>query len=205
MTNPIIAFEGIDFAGKSTILKMLEEHYPSEIAYIHEPGGTDISEKIATILADDGRHMHRQTKTLLFEAARNELIHNRIQKEIQNRPVILDRFVASTLAYQVYGDHQKLETIQFFNNYVLDGLELDATFLFKITEATMLSRKNIRSEKVDDLDKYHNDYYRRVQDNYYKAISQTPTKEIITIDSNKEIYSVYTDVAMKLQEMGIIQ
>ncbi len=51
-----ITFEGIDFCGKSTQVRLLTDYLISAkgvtVKTIREPGGTDISEKIRTILLD---------------------------------------------------------------------------------------------------------------------------------------------------------
>lgn len=199
---PIIVFEGLDFAGKTTVLNKLKEQYP-EIAYLHEPGGTEISEEIAKILAKYGKRMQKQTKTLLFEAARTELVQ-KLKKLQTQQPIILDRFVGSTLAYQSYGDGQDLNTLLFFNQYVLSDLTIDATILFDISIKTMLQRKATRTEKIDELDNYDSDYYQTISDNYYNAITDTPTKHIVTIDANREFDEVYANVKNELQKLGVL-
>jgi len=199
---PIIAFEGVDFAGKSTILKKLSEEYP-EMTYLHEPGGTPISEEIADLLARNGKKMQLRTKTMLFEAARSELVAK--LKELQKQsPIILDRFVASTLAYQSFGDGQNIDDLAYLNNYVLQGLKIKATVLFDISMATMKQRRASRQEKIDELDNYDIDYYRRVRDGYNDAIAKTPTEHTIVINANQNAEKVYADTKKALSAIGVI-
>ncbi len=50
-----ITFEGIDFCGKSTQIELLKSYLlknNKKVQVIREPGGTEISEKIRTMLLD---------------------------------------------------------------------------------------------------------------------------------------------------------
>lgn len=199
---PIIVFEGVDFAGKSTTLKKLSEEYP-EMTYLHEPGGTPISEEIADLLARNGKKMQLRTKTMLFEAARSELVAK--LKELQTQsPIVLDRFVASTLAYQSFGDGQNIDDLAYLNNYVLQGLKIKATILFDISMDTMKQRRAFRQEKIDELDNYDIDYYRRVRNGYSEAIAKTPTAYTIVINANQNAEKVYADTKKALHTIGVI-
>ena len=59
-----ITFEGIDFCGKSTQVELLQNYLidkRKKVLLIREPGGTEISEKIRTILLDkkNYKNVHR--------------------------------------------------------------------------------------------------------------------------------------------------
>ena len=73
----IISFEGIDGSGKSTQAKLLLEKLQREgrsVLYVREPGGTDVSERIRSLLLDPEMDMDPFTEMLLFSAARSELV-----------------------------------------------------------------------------------------------------------------------------------
>ena len=77
-----ISFEGIDFCGKSTQIKRLAEKLEArklDFLIFREPGGTVISEKIRSILlSSDHDEMHKITEILLYEAARAQLVHEKL-------------------------------------------------------------------------------------------------------------------------------
>lgn len=206
--NLLIAFEGLDFSGKSTISKKLASEFETStntnLNFYHEPGGTELSEKISAILAQYGRSMQKRTKTLLFEAARSELVHDIITPKLKNSSVILDRFIASTIAYQHFGDGQSISRLSDLNKYVLDGLTIDATFYFSISPETMKARRATRQNKIDELDNYDEQYYKKIGDNYLEAIRNTPNKKVIVIDANQDIENVYTQVKTELQKLEVI-
>ena len=108
-----IVFEGIEGSGKSYQSKKLynsiKQRKLSSIL-TREPGGTIGAERIRELILKDYFHkdkrekFHKYTDTLLYLAARNEHIQNKIlDAKKKKRILICDRFIDSTYAYQVYG------------------------------------------------------------------------------------------------------
>ena len=108
-----VTFEGIEGSGKSyqsiILYKKLKKENISAIL-TREPGGTIGAEKIRKVILQDYFHpvskeqFNKYTDTLLYLAARNEHIQNKIKPAIFNNKIIIcDRFIDSTLAYQVHG------------------------------------------------------------------------------------------------------
>ena len=108
-----ITFEGIEGSGKSYQAKKLYRNIKkNNISPIltREPGGTKSAEIIREVILKDyfdsnsKEKFDKYTDTLLYLAARNEHLENKIRPAIKkNKIVICDRFIDSTLAYQVYG------------------------------------------------------------------------------------------------------
>lgn len=74
-----ITVEGIDGAGKSTHLEFIAKTFDAKsMPYImtREPGGTELGEKIRSILLHDD--MTVSTETLLMFSARNEHLQKNI-------------------------------------------------------------------------------------------------------------------------------
>ena len=108
-----VTFEGIEGSGKSYQSKKLFRKIKSMgLSAIHtrEPGGTRAAEKIREVILEDYFHpgskekFNKYTDTLLYLAARNEHIEKKLKPAIFKKKIIIcDRFIDSTLAYQVYG------------------------------------------------------------------------------------------------------
>ncbi len=100
----LITFEGIDGAGKSTQIKKLAGYLGSqqrEVLVLREPGGTEVAEKIRSILLESKGEISPIGELLLFSASRAELVQEVIQPALAaGKIVILDRFFDSTTAYQ---------------------------------------------------------------------------------------------------------
>ena len=103
-----ITFEGLDFCGKSTQVKLLENYLIEndiQLKLIREPGGTSISEKVRDILLDKkNSEMTIETELILFAASRSQLVNQVILPALNEGIfVISDRFHDSSIAYQSFG------------------------------------------------------------------------------------------------------
>ena len=118
-----IVFEGIEGSGKSYQAKKLYlklKKKTNKAILTREPGGTRGAEIIRQIILKDYFEKNKKIKfdkytdTLLYLAARNEHVKNKIVPALKNNKIIIcDRFIDSTLAYQVYG---KKVSLKFINN-----------------------------------------------------------------------------------------
>ena len=108
-----VTFEGIEGSGKSYQIQKLYKNLKKKnisVILTREPGGTRTAEKIREVILEDYFHLNskeefnKYTDTLLYLAARNEHVKNKIKPAIFKKKIIIcDRFIDSTLAYQVYG------------------------------------------------------------------------------------------------------
>ena len=134
MKGRLITFEGIDGSGKSTQIGMLENELKKlGVAFktFREPGGTDLSEKIRTILLDkENIELISTAESLLFAAARAQLTTEQIKPAIDKGEfVICDRFTDSTIAYQGYGRRLNIKQLEKINYIATAGLIPDITFI----------------------------------------------------------------------------
>ena len=132
--NKLITFEGIDGVGKTTQIKLfLDRLKKQKINYIlfREPGGTPLSEKIRDILLDNTIEISNLSETLLFLAARADLVNKKIKPHLKDVSsyIVCDRFLDSTLAYQSYGRDVNLELVQAITSKVTNGIIPSTTFL----------------------------------------------------------------------------
>ncbi len=100
-----IAFDGPDGAGKSTQRKLVADALEAagvEVVSCRDPGGTQIGDRIRSVLLDnDLSTMNVNCETLLFMASRAQLVSEVIRPAHEaNKTVLCDRFISSTCAYQ---------------------------------------------------------------------------------------------------------
>lgn len=99
----LIAFEGIDGAGKSTQIEILKQHLQLQgykVLMTKEPGATDLGKEIRKIVLHNGE-IDSLTNLFLFSADRSRHIEEVINPAIGHYDYILiDRFILSTFAYQ---------------------------------------------------------------------------------------------------------
>lgn len=204
MKGLFVTFEGIDGCGKTTQIELLSKDLQEAgIPYvlIREPGGTVIGEKIRTILLDKANMgMDERTELLLYEAARAQIVKEKILPELEaGKVVICDRFFDSTVAYQGYARGLNLEDIDFLNNWSAAGIKPDITFLLDLDEKTAYERRHGRSDEEDRLEAEGLSFMKKVRDGYlarskgeprFKVISATQTPEQIYQQIRETVWEV---------------
>ena len=103
-----VVLDGVDGCGKTTQARRLVERLaalrpagtPGPL-HLREPGSTVAGERIRELLLDPSAPMGRGTLALLFTAARRETLESLVAPALaEGRDVVVERFHASTFAYQ---------------------------------------------------------------------------------------------------------
>ena len=106
LAGKFIVIDGPDGAGKTTQVDMLAEFLGAagvDLCRVRDPGGTAIGDKIREILLDRSHdQMSVECELMLYMASRAQLMAEVIGPSLeQDQCVLCDRWVASTMAYQV--------------------------------------------------------------------------------------------------------
>ena len=170
----LITFEGIDGAGKSTQINKLVSYLNSknrEVLTLREPGGTEVAEKIRTILLESRHEISPIGELLLFSASRVELVQQVIRPALAvGKTVILDRFFDSTTAYQGYGRGIDLSLLQSIIDISTCGTVPDITFYLDIEPEEALHRK-FEHELLDRMERSGLEFFQNVRRGYLDLIS----------------------------------
>jgi len=204
-----ITFEGIEGSGKTyqaqKLYKYLRRHKISSIL-TREPGGTPSAEKIREVILKDYFHSEsiekfkKYTDTLLYLAARNEHVENKIRPAIKKKKIIIcDRFIDSTSAYQIYGKGVNKTFINSIHKHILKGLRPDLTFILTIKISKAMQR--IKRRKIKNrYDKFSKNFYEKVQKAFIK-IAKTNTKRYIILDNSKDSHEVEKIIFKKITKL----
>ncbi len=184
-----ITLEGPDGSGKSSQVNPLADFIRQRgysVFTTREPGGTEISDQVRTILGDlKNKGMHPRTEILLFCAARAQLVEEVIRPRLeQGQIVISDRYADSTLAYQGYGHGVDLDLLSNLLNFATGHLWPDLTLYLDVEAEEGLSRRRRGGGEWNRLDDYALDFHKRVRQGYLKMASQEPQRWSI-IDANQ--------------------
>jgi len=190
-----IVFEGIEGSGKSYQSRKLYQNIKKKrlrVVLTREPGGTKSSEKIRDLILKDyfsknkKEEFDKYTDTLLYLAARNEHIKNKIKPaKLKKKILICDRFVDSTIAYQVYGKGVSKLLIDFIHRYILQGIKPDLTIVLKVKIAKALKR--LRKRKIKNrYDKFSKKFYLKAQKAFIKIAKNNKKKYYIFDNSNDD-------------------
>lgn len=192
-----ITVEGTDGSGKTTQINLMKDYIESlghKVVLTREPGGTSVSEKIRDILLDiENKNLSRVAEMLLYASARAQLVSELIRPSIESgKTVICDRFVDSSYVYQGFGRGINLETITAVNNVATDGMKPDITLFFDLSPEIALNRR-ISSTGADRIEQEKMDFHMKVYQGYKKLANLYPDR-IKTIDSNRGIDEIFSDV-----------
>lgn len=198
-----ITFEGIDGSGKSTQVEMLKSYFSKKGVTCHvfrEPGGTDISEQIRSLLLHGADDMDPVTELLLFSSARSQLIAEKVIPLLEkDQTVILDRFYDSTVAYQGFGrESVPLKEIDQLNRIASHHRVPDITFYLKISPEDANLRT--QSSSKDRMEKSGDEFFRKVA----KGFDELCRKEnrFKVIDSTRDKTLVHQDIIDHLERMN---
>jgi dTMP kinase len=184
-----ITLEGPEGSGKTSHLPHLVE-YLREKGHVvfptREPGGTSIGEQIREVIHDlKNVEMHPRTETLLYQAARAQIVEEVFKPRLKAGEVVIsDRYYDSTIAYQGYGHQQDLEQVRALVRYATAGLIHDLTILLDLEVEEGLKRKK-KDNEWNRLDAYTVEFHRRVRAGYLEMVRQEPHRWVV-IDAGKE-------------------
>ena len=147
-----VSFEGVDGSGKSTQAELLREHLAAlgrEVLMTREPGGTDLGERLRTIVLD-GPPISPWAEAALFAASRAEHAAELIRPALERgADVVCDRFIDSSLAYQGIARGLGLDEVLALNLTVLGGLLPDRTFVLAVDAVAASARQEHEPDRIE--------------------------------------------------------
>jgi len=189
-----VTFEGIEGSGKSYQAKRLYKklrRLSVPVILTREPGGTPSAEKIRELILKDYFHsgsiekFKKYTDTLLYLAARNEHIENKIRPAIKKKKIIIcDRFIDSTSAYQIYGKGVNKNLINSVHKYILKEVKPNLTFIL-ISDLSKAMHRIKKRKNKNRYDKFSKNFYKNVQNAFVK-IARKNSKRCIILDNSKD-------------------
>jgi len=204
-----ISFEGIDYSGKTTQIKILLERLQEEEInniLVREPGGTAISEKVRDILLSTNHiEMHQITEFLLYEAARAQLVHQKIIPLLEkNIHVIADRYYDSTTAYQGFGRKLDLQVVQTVNHFATSNLRPFKTFFIDISAEEAERRQKSKNLSKDRLENGGFEFFQLIRAGYLQMCQEEPGR-FIKINGEQETEKIAAEIWSHLSKFWPIQ
>ena len=188
-----ISIEGFDGTGKSTQSKLLKDGLDKaniDSIVVREPGSTNFSEKIRTII-NENTEIETMTELLLFQTSRSELVSKVIKPNLeQGKIVITDRYTDSSIAYQGYGGGIDIELIENLNKISTSGLSPNLTFLLdmdvKNSLGRAIKRNNSENEQIDKFENKDFSFHEKVRNGFNQILKKNEDR-IVKIDASEEI------------------
>lgn len=180
MRGRFITVEGVEGAGKSTLIDALRECLEAddrEVMVTREPGGTRLGEALREVLLDNHqREMVPEAELLLMFAARVQHVKETIRPALAAGTwVICDRFTDATYAYQGYGRRMPLAHIRYLEKWLQEDLRPDLTVLLDLPVETGLARTGERGGP-DRFETEADEFFERVRGGYLELARAEPER-----------------------------
>lgn len=198
MKGKLITLEGIDGAGKSTVLDFLRNHSLfGKAVFTREPTTNWIGKAVERAIHSDTDPM---AELLLFTADHADHIARVIRPSImEGKNVISDRYYDSRIAYQTVTLQGTLDDPAQWIKKLHQGwtIEPDLTLLLDLDPAVAVSRCNTREvqtkfEKIDFLNK--------VRKNFLELAEKQPERFCV-IDASQDVEDVKKQITEALTKL----
>ena len=189
MKGKFITFEGSEGCGKSTQSKLLYQYLKKQkfcVLYLREPGGVKVSEKIRKILLDPQNRISPECETLLYMAARAQVVNDIIKPSLSKGKIIIcDRFMDSTLAYQGYGLGIDIGFIKTVGYFATTGIKPDLTIFLDLAVKKGLKHREAFKDRIEQR---NFNYHLRVRKGYLKLAAQEPQRiKVVKVEEDKSV------------------
>ena len=197
----VISFEGFEYSGKSTQIKLLKKYFIKnkiKSTFTREPGGNKNLEKIRNIIIKS--NFDNLSLIMFFFASRFSLLSS-----IKNNDLIVfDRFFDSTYAYQKYNLKEKkliISLIKLIDKKFIPNI----TFYLKLDKKNLMERKNKRVYS-NEFDKKYFGQFSRIQKNYNEISKMKIGKrKFVTIDASLSANEIHEKIIVHLKKCKLIK
>ena len=139
------------------------------------------------------------TELLLYAAARAQLVKENIKPALSaGKAVIADRFVDSSAVYQGIGRGLGIDTVYKVNEFALQGILPDMTFLMDLDAEVGIARKKNQAD-LDRMEQESLDFHKKVVEGYRSLAEMSPDR-IVKVDAalpKEAIHDIITSYVEK--------
>lgn len=178
MTGRFVTLEGVEGAGKSTQLQLLKSWLQSkgiDLLTTREPGGTEVGERIRSLLlAPEHGALTRETELLLMFAARAQHLSEVIRPALAaGKWVLCDRFTDASYAYQGGGRGMGRESVAALENWLQGSFRPDLVLVLDLSVDEGMRRARGRGA-TDRFEAESREFFDRVRQAYLDSVSLNP-------------------------------
>jgi dTMP kinase len=179
-----ITFEGIEAAGKSTLIAALNHDLRARgenVLVTREPGGTPLGDRIRQIWRDPASAIDPLAEALLMSADRAQHVAEVIAPAARAGTTILcDRYFDATIAYQGFGRGLDIEMLLELSLLATSRITPDLTLLIDIPPEVSVARVRARGE-ADRMELEDLAFHTRVRAGYAELVKRY-THRFVVID-----------------------
>jgi dTMP kinase len=196
----LIAIEGIDGSGKSSLAKNLYQELLNQkylVLLTKEPGGTPLGLQLRTIVQEKKVAVCPKAEFMLFAADRAQHFYELIVPALtHNKIVISDRMADSSLVYQGYGRGLDMNAINAVNNFVMNSIKPDITVYVKVPLAVATERIMKRNLELTSFEKEKEDFVSKLANGFDQLYKNR--EDVIIVDGNQTLEQVLQETLAEL-------
>lgn len=209
MKGRFITLEGIEGAGKTTLIQSLLEYFSKKnlpVLLTREPGGSGLGKKLRAIVLNAEEKICPAAELFLFLADRAEHVEQVIKPALAEGKIVLcDRFTDSTVAYQGYGRGMDPQMLENLNMQATQGLKPDLTVLLDLDPETGLARaKRRNAEQNLDVEEGRFeaetlDFHKKIREGFLSLSRKE--KRFLVVNAEESAESVLQTVLSVLEKL----
>jgi len=212
MRGKFITFEGLDGCGKTTQLEKLAAVLRSEgidVLTTREPGGTEIGERIRTVLLDSRTAgLDPMAEMALMFASRAQQLAQIIVPSLESgKWVLCDRFTDSTEAYQGGGRQLGSDAVLQLHKVVCRGIWPELTILMDSDVDHSVKRARRRNQAAvigtqPDENRFEQEsqaFFTRVHEAYLTIAKREPQR-VALVDARRPAEVVHPEIVSIARE-----
>jgi dTMP kinase len=193
----LIALEGIDGCGKSTQARALAESLGARLTF--EPGATPVGVRLRELLlAPDAAPPSPRAEALLMTADRAEHVARVLEPALAaGEWVVSDRYAASTIAYQGYGQGLDPLALHELIRWATDGLVADLSILVDVSVGVAASRL-AAGGRADRMERLGPDFAARVREGFLAQAASDPDHWLV-VDGTVEVAALTAHIVASVR------
>lgn len=190
MPGRLITFEGGEGSGKSTQAARLAERIGALLTF--EPGGTPLGQAVRALLLDQSAiEVTPRAEALLMAADRAQHVVDVIRPALAaGRPVVTDRYIGSSIAYQGYGRQLDPREVEALSEWATDELRPDLVVLLQVDAAVSAARTGGARDRLEAAGDH---FHARVHDGFLTQAIADPERWVV-IDGSRPEDEVATSI-----------
>lgn len=193
----LIAVEGIDGSGKTTLMRIIRDQLTSKgkDVFVLPSGGiksSEIEAQLRKIVVAENSNITPNAETLIYFTSLAQKVDQYIIPALcKNRVVIVDRFSLSTFVFAHYMFKQERDFTNCILKFASQRITPDFTFLCDLDESVAYSRLVCRGKELSRREKQGIPLMKVMREGYVKEIS----------NFSKQFQIIRTD-RISIEEMG---
>ena len=178
----LVTFEGIEAAGKSTLIAALAHDLRTDgdsVLVTREPGGTPLGDALRVVFVDPAFAVDPIAEVMLLNASRAQLVADVIAPALKERTTVLcDRFFDATVAYQGYGRGLNVESLLEICLMATHRIAPELTFLLDLPPEVSRARVAARGD-ADRLEREDVEFHTRVREGYLSLATRFSNRYVV--------------------------